>query len=433
VKTEIETMRRQVRRLRHMVWPGVLIPFLLLAACREKNAYVPPPPPQVGVATPLRQRVIPYLTQTGNTVAYNQVNLVARVQGFLQEIDYVDGAFVQKAQTLFVVEPAPYQAKLQQAQASLNAASADLVQAQAEYKRQATLLSQNVSAQNTYDQALAKRDSDQANVLNQQASVALAAINYGYTRVNAPFDGIVTNHLQSVGELVGTDSNTKLATIVQLDPIYVTFNISEQDVLRVRAAVAKLGHGRMDLTKVPIDVALMTDTTYTHHGNLDYAAPEVDTSTGTLMVRGIIENANRSLLPGYFVRIRVPMDIDTAEQYLVPDIAIGSDQSGRYLLVVDKDDIVHQRTVQTGELVGDLRVITTGLQADDRVVITNTQRAIPGEKVAPQAMQIPPPPPPPQEPAPVPSAPSAPIAEPPPSVTSTSPSPPAATPTPAKP
>jgi RND family efflux transporter MFP subunit len=378
--------------------PGIAVILFcaaaLLAGCKEeKNAYVPPPPPQVGVAKPLQQSVIPYLPATGTTVAFNQVNLEARIQGFLTSIDYVDGAAVKQGDTLFVIEPAPYQAALQQAQATMQATQAQLVQAEAEYKRQATLLAQNVSAQNTYDQALAKRDSLRANLLDNQAGVTQAAINYGYTRVTAPFDGIVTNHLQSVGALVGYGAPTKLATIVQLDPIYVTFSVSEQDVIRIREAAAKRGLTRGDIDKIPIQVGLVTEQGYPHEGLLDYSAPEIDTSTGTLLVRGIFKNENHALLPGFFVRIRVPLDIQSDVAFLVPDTVIGTDQAGQYLLVVNKDNVVEQRKITTGQVYGQLRVVLTGLTADDQVVVSGVQHAIPGGKVAPQVTEIAKPPP----------------------------------------
>ncbi len=365
----------------------------LLAGCKEeKNTYVPPPPQQVGVAHPLQQSVVPYLQATGNTVAFNQVNLEARIQGYLSEIDYVDGAAAKQGDTLFVIEPGPYQAALQQAQATLQATQANLVQAEAEYKRQATLLAQNVSAQNTYDQALAKRDSLRANLLNDQAGVTQAAINYGYTRVTAPFAGIVTNHLQSVGALVGYGQPTKLSTLVQLEPIYVEFNVSEQDVIRVREAAAKRGLTRGDISKVPIEVGLVNEVGYPHAGLLDYTAPEIDPNTGTLMVRGVFTNEDHALLPGFFVRIRVPLDISAGVAFLVPDVVVGSDQAGQYVLVVNKDNVVEQRKITTGQVYGDLRVVLTGLTADDQVIVSGMQHAITGSKVAPQMTDIPKPP-----------------------------------------
>jgi membrane fusion protein, multidrug efflux system len=366
-----------------------LIAVLGLVGCRrQQTAFAPPPPPQVVVAQALHQAVTPYLEATGNLVAYNEVDLVARISGFLQEIRYSDGAIAHRGDTLFVIEPAPYQAKLLQAQATLESAQAQVVQTDAEYDRQASLGRTDFSSRSQVDQARAARDSNRANVLNDQAGVTLAATNLGYTQVTAPFDGIVTAHLVSVGSLVGANSPTTLATIVQIDPIYVSFTISEQDVLRIRKGLREAGFNERDIGKVPVEVGLMTETGYPHEGKLDYASPNVDTSTGTLTVRGILPNADHVLLPGFFVRVRVPLPKPHAEALLVPDTALGTDQTGRYLLVVDKDDVVQQRTVTTGARVGELRVIATGLQPDDRVVISGLQRAVPGEKVAPKASEI---------------------------------------------
>ncbi len=360
----------------------------VLTACKKQNAYIAPPPPHVTVATPLHQPVTPYLEATGNTVAYNQTDLVARVSGFLQEIRYADGASVHRGDTLFVIEPAPYQAKLQQAQAGLQSAQAQLAQSQAEYNRQASLGRTDFSSKSTIDQALALNEANKANVLTQQADVTLAATNLGYTQVTAPFDGIATAHQVAIGSLVGANGPTRLASVVQLDPIYVSFNISEQDVLRIRGSLRRSGVSETDLTKVPLELGLMTEDGYPHHGTLDYANPAVDPGTGTLMLRGILANADRALLPGYFVRLRIPIQPQRAEALLVPDTALGADQSGRYLLVVDKDDVVQQRTVTTGSLVGALRVIRTGLEPEERVVIGGLQRAVAGQKVVPQPGEI---------------------------------------------
>lgn len=340
------------------------------------------------MAKPLQQAVTPYLELTGNAVAINQVDLVARVEGFLQQINYKDGDVAKTGDTLFVIEPAPYQAKLQQAQATAQATQAQLVQAQAEYNRQSQLGKSDYASQSVVDQARAKLDSTKADLNNQQAGITLAAINLGYTRVTAPFDGVVTQHLQSVGQLVGVTGPTKLATIVQLEPIYATFNVSEQDVLRVKAELARKGIKASDLGKIPVDIGLMNETGYPHQGVIDYIAPTVDPSTGTLTVRGILPNTDHALLPGMFVRVRVPMKLSEGTAMLVPDQALGSDQAGNYLLVVDKDNVVQQRSVTTGQLFGKLRVITSGIAADDMVVVTGTQKAIPGEKVAPQQTTI---------------------------------------------
>lgn len=355
----------------------------LLAGCEEPNRYVPPPPPQVAVANPLRMNVIGYLEETGTLAAVNSVDLVARIPGFVTAIQYTDGAFVKKGAPLFQIEPEPYKAKWDQAVAAVDAAKAQLANSEAEFERQADLVKRQVSTQANYDKALAQRDSDKANLEAQQANAEVAKINYGYTQVSAPFDGIVTARLISVGEYVGANGTpTKLATIVQIDPIWANFNINEQDVQRVRAERAKMGLTSNDVSNIPVEVGLQTDTGFPYEGHLDYAAPTVTPGTGTLAVRGIFANPNAALLPGYFVRVRVPGP--GQERLLVPDVAIGADQGGRYVLVLNVDDVVEQRKIEPGQHVGSMRVILNGLKPEDRVVVDGLLRAVPGQKVAPK-------------------------------------------------
>lgn len=380
--------RRQGLPARHKTLAILLIASALVAACSKQNTYVPPPPAKVGVATPLQQTVTLHLEQTGNTIAYNTVDLVARVEGFLTAIKYEDGAAVKKDDDLFIIEQPPYEAQLEQAKAALLSAKAELVKSQAEFDRQSTLRSQDVSSQVQLDKARAQRDTDQANVMSQEAGVQIAQINLGYTTVKAPFDGIVTRHLVSVGELVGGTTKTKLATIVQLDPIYVTFNLSEQEMLKIRE---NLGGRRLtlaELQKVPMEIGLMTEQGYPHKGHIDYVAPELDSQTGTILVRGVFSNPDRVLLPGLFVRIQIPTGRVDQNALLVPDRALGQNQAGRYLLVLNQDDVVEQRKVEVGQQTGELRIISSGLKPDDRVVVSGIQRAIPGKKVAPQAATI---------------------------------------------
>jgi RND family efflux transporter MFP subunit len=354
----------------------------ILAGCGQNNQYAAPPPPKVTVTLPVAQDVTRYFDATGNAAAVNSVDLVARVQGFVQAISYTDGQFVKKGTSLFTIEPEPYKLKVDAAKASVTSAQATLTQNQAEYQRQADLIQKQVSTQANYDKALAQRDSSQADLQSAQANEQQAEINLGYTDVTAPFDGVVTARQVSIGELVGAGSPTVLATIVQLDPIWVNFNASERDVLEVRTDLAKTGRTTADLIGFPVEVALQTETDYPHRGKLDYVAPNVDPSTGTLAARGTLANADRALLPGYFVRIRIPSKPSPA--LLVPDIALGTDQAGRYVLVVNKDNVVEQRKIEAGQLVGDLRVIDTGLTKDDRVVVGGIMRAIPGQKVDPE-------------------------------------------------
>jgi RND family efflux transporter MFP subunit len=190
----------------------------------------------------------------------------------------------------------------------------------------------------------------------------------------------------SLGELVGANGPTQLATIVQTAPIYVNFTINEQEVLKIRSEMRRLGITQAEVAAIPIEVGLQTDSGYPYRGSLDYVSPTVNQSTGTLAVRAILKNEDHVLVPGYFVRVRIGADDQTS--LLVPDAALGSDQGGRYVLVVNKDDIVEQRKVTTGPKVGDLRAIDSGLKPDDRVIVAGILRAIPGQKVDPQLQSI---------------------------------------------
>jgi RND family efflux transporter MFP subunit len=363
------------------------IALLLLAGC-EQNTFQPPPPPKVDVAVPVQRAITRYLDATGNTAPIKSVDLVARVQGFLQSIDYKDGSFVKEGTTLFTIEPETYKLKLDQARAAQAGAEASLKQAEADFKRQTDLVARQAVSQATLDTSTSARENAQANLQQAQANTRIAEVNFGYTKVTAPFDGIVTAHLVSIGELVGASSPTQLASIVALDPIYVNFNVSEQDVLRVRAEARRRGLTATDLTRLPIDIGLQTEDGYPHQGNLDYAAPTVNQSTGTLAVRGVIPNPDRILLPGFFVRVRVPIDTQQ-DALLIPDTALGSDQGGRYVLIVNGDNVVEQRKVQTGQLeAGGMRVIESGLKPEDRLVVAGLLRAIPGQKVDPQLQKI---------------------------------------------
>jgi len=357
-----------------------------LAACKEENKYEPPPTPKVGVAAPTKRPVTRYLELTGNTVALDKVELVARATGFLREINYKDGSTVKKGDVLFVIEPAPYEAKVLQQEAELAAAKAAADYAEAEFQRQYAL-SQTTQFgwQSKFYEAQKNRDEKRANLQKAQAALELAKIDLGYTKVTAPFD-IVTTHLAAVGALVGGGSSpTALATILRLDPIYVTANFSEQDVLRIIADPS--GISTADLGKIPIELGVMTETGYPYKGVIDYIAPQVDPSTGTLRLRGVFSNPDFALLPGFFAHLRVPPSQGPEQEaLLVPETALGSDQAGRYVLVVDKENLVDKRSVTIGPAVDDMRVIEKGLGPEDRVIVAGLMRAIPGQKVSPEAV-----------------------------------------------
>jgi RND family efflux transporter MFP subunit len=356
---------------------------LLAAGCGQENKFIAPPPPKVTVQLPLQQMVTPYLEATGNAASPNNIKLVARVEGYVQEIKYKDGEAVKKDTPLFVIQPEPYKVQLEQAQAAEEGAKAQLINNEAEFTRQQQLQAKDVSTQANLDKARAARDTARANVLQTQAATQTAEINLGYTTVSAPFDGVVTARKVSLGELVGGGHTSELATIVQLNPIWVWFNLTEADVQRVRVQMAKNNVKPTELVgQVPVEVGLQTEKGYPHKGVLDYVSPELNQSTGTLKVRGLFENASFALLPGYYVRVRLPQRPEQA--LLVPEVAVGSDQGGRYVLTVNADGVVEQRRVTLGQTFGELRVIESGLKPDERVVVAGILDAIPGQKVDPQ-------------------------------------------------
>ena len=360
----------------------------LLAGCGDSNTYVPPPPPKVTVTTAQKKPVTRYLETTGNVAAVNSADLVARVSGFVEAIKYEDGAAVKKGQVLFVIEQKPYELKVQQAKAAEDNAKATLIKAQADYQRQSDLMPSGSASKAALDNSLGTRDSAQGALDQASASTKLAQNDLAYTQVTAPFDGIVTARKVSVGAFVSGTGNP-LASIVSTDPVYVNFSIGEQETIHVRAMIAERGLTPADLKKVPVEVSLQTETGFPHKGTLDYAAPTVDPSTGTLAGRGLFDNPGRVLLPGLFVRVRIPLG-PPKEELLVPDTALGTDQGGRYLLIVNKDDVVDQRRVALGPLDGTLQVIDKGLGEGDRVIINGMLRAVPGQKVDPQAASAPP-------------------------------------------
>jgi membrane fusion protein, multidrug efflux system len=370
----------------------VAIAALALAGCGSRNTYVAPPPPKVVVAQPLQQAVTLYVYLTGNTASFRTANLVARVQGYLESIDYTDGAAVTKGTQLFGIERDTYQAQVDLAEAQLAKDRSVLEQAQVNLARYQTLEQQkSIAAQAAQDQGFVV-EQDKATVGVDQANLDTANINLGFTRVVAPFDGIVTNHQVDIGNLVGASGPTTLATIVETDPIYVNYTVSEPQFLAIRKGNAKAGRpiSTSDLAyvaSIPVEIGLQNEEGYPHRGHLDYVSPQVDASSGTLAVRAVFENKDHALVPGLFVRVRAPI-AHRDKALLTRDDAIGTSQEGSYVLVVGDDNVVQRKIVKTGQRQGQLRIIESGLDPGDWVVTEGVQRAFPAAKVEPQRSEL---------------------------------------------
>jgi len=368
------------------------IAALALTGCGSRNQFVAPPPPKVVVAQPIQKPVTLYIYLTGNTAPYRTANLVARVQGYLESIDYKDGAVVTKGTQLFGIERDTFQAQVDQVTAQLAHDQAVLAEAQVNLTRYQKLQQQNsIAAQQAEDQGAVVQQ-NKATVDLDQANVDTANINLGFTRVLAPFDGIVTNHQVDIGNLVGASGPTTLATIVQTDPIYVYFTLSEPQLLTIRRDNAKAGlpissSNLTYLSTIPIEIGLQDEEGYPHKGHLDYVSPQVDSSTGTVTVRAILDNKDNALLPGLFVRVQGPIGhLDKA--LLTRNDAIGTSQEGSYVLVVGADNVVQRKIVKTGQRQGQLVIIDSGLDPGDWVVTEGIQQAFPGAKVEPQRIQL---------------------------------------------
>ena len=368
------------------------IAVLALTGCGPRNQFVAPPPPKVVVAQPIQMPVTLFIYLTGNTAPYRTANLVARVQGYLESIDYRDGATVTKGTQLFSIERDTYQAQLNLAKAQVAHDQAVLGEAQVDLNRYQTLQQEkSIASQQAEDQAFVVQQ-NKATVGIDQANLDTANINLGYTTVLAPFNGVVTNHQVDIGNFVGASGPTTLATIVQTDPLYVYFTMSEPQILSIRRSAAEAGHplNRTDLTylsTIPIDIGLQDEQGYPHQGHLDYVSPQVNSATGTISARALFDNKDGALLPGLFVRVRGPIGHQD-KTLLTRNDAIGTNQQGSYVLVVGADNVVSQKVVKTGQKQGQLVIIESGLDPGDWVVIDGIQQAIPGAKVESQRSEL---------------------------------------------
>lgn len=362
-----------------------LVVFLI--GCEEKNQYVAPPPPKVTVANPVQRSVTNYLELTGNTQAVNTVQLQARVEGYLQALHFQEGSDVKKGDLVFTIQPEQYQAQLQSALADVQAQQTALDHAEMELKRYSRLFEQKAAAATDVDNWRFQRDSAKAALMNAQAQVDLAKLNLSYTRVTAPIDGRLGRRLVDPGNLVGAGGQkTPLADINQINSIYAYFTVNERDLLRIRQLQRESGAGDYRSRPIPAYAGLANDEGHPHEGRIDFAAITVDPTTGTLLIRAIFPNEDRKILPGLFVRIRVPVGREE-NAILVPEVALGFDQLGRYVLVVNDKNVVERRQVTVGPEENGVIVIDSGLKPDERVIVNGMQRAIPGREVSPEIQE----------------------------------------------
>lgn len=377
---------RRLGRRSGALGSGLLAGFLAagaLSGCGEPNTYVPPPPPEVTVARPEKRAVTETMSFTGNLQAVRTAELVARVPGFLEKVMFQDGQDVRENDLLFVIEQAPYRATVVGAEAGLQKAEAELAQAKITTARLQQAARTGAVSRQQLDEAEAREQVARGQVLAMQAALDQARIDLGYTEIRAPFSGRIGRRLIDPGNFVGAGGTpTTLATLDQLKPIYAFFNIDERSVLRIKQLQRDRGAPNYRERPVPVSIGLQTEQDFPHTGQIDFVASGIDPNTGTLQVRAIFANSDGSLLPGAFVRIRIPVG-ERDGTLLVPQLALGTNQAGRYVLIVNDEGVVEQRTITTGPREGQKQVVESGLTADDWVVINGIQRARPGARVTP--------------------------------------------------
>lgn len=337
---------------------GVLIALaavMLLSACDKKAAPKVSSPPAVTVAKPVSQDVRSFEVFDGNVAAYLSVDLEARVPGFLTKIAFDDGAYVKKDQLLFVIEQDQYAQQV-------NLTRAVFQEAKIEITRQKALLKDNATSQAAVDKAMSV-------YLQAEANLKLAEINYGYTEVRAPFDGLMGRHLIDVGNYLGASpQGVKLATIQKIDPIYVYFSINERDLLKYQKRFGTENERKSQVNKLPVHVQLQGEEGYPHTGTLDFAANLLSTSTGSLQLRAELPNKNASLLPGLYAKVRVEYG-ESRLAVLIPNTSILTDQQGDYVFVIDEAKKATRRNIKRGQRFAPLVEVTSGLAATDTVII----------------------------------------------------------------
>ncbi len=383
-----KTYRARFLRIGFLLFMGGLL-IQPLACKKKENKYAPPPPPKVTVAPPKVQDVTVYLYMTGRTAAIYKVDIVARVKGYLEKVNFKDGDIVKKGQLLFTIDPREYINALHMAEAELLNAKSSLSFAKNDLERREKAYAKKAVSELDYLRSKAEYEKAKAQVAAAEAKVEEAKLNLSYTKIISPITGKTSRHLVDVGNLVGASGPTVLTTVVSLDPIYAYFNINERDVaryLRRRSEEWKRENSPKGKVHpkmvVPVELALATEEGYPHKGKLDYVDNRVDPNTGTLQARAAFPNDDLMIIPGFFSRIRIPDRVEK-NALLVPERCISLDQVGKYLYVVGPDNKVVRKDIKTGAKVGTLRVVEKGLKKDDRVIIEGILRVRPGLKVQP--------------------------------------------------
>ena len=348
--------------------------LFLIVGCERKQEQAAPP--VVTVAKVTQMTVPVYLNYVGNTQAVRSVDIVARVEGFLWERHFIDGADVKEGDLLFVIDPRQYQASLDNARGQLAEDEAALAYAREQVERYRPLAEKQYITRDAFDQYVTKVKEAEAAVEADRAAVRLAELNLSYCKMYAPFDGRIGQRQVDVGNVVGSTQGpgqtTGLANIVQLDPIYVYFSPTERDLPEI---LRKRNEGDLLVT-----VILPDESIHPHQGKVDFIDNTVDSTTATITMRAVVPNPEKTLLPGQYAKVRVLLTTEP-NAIVVPEQAVSEDQEGLYVLVVGQDNKVEERKVEAGTIYNEMRVIESGVKPDELVITEGLQKVKPGTLV----------------------------------------------------
>ena len=372
--------------------PRVALALLLAAAgagCERQQSLAqkgPPPAPQVSVANPVRKIVANADEYVGRFVAVDSVEVRARVSGYLDVIYFQDGQMVKKGDLLFTIDRRPFEAALDQARASLAQAKANLAFAESDLARGLNLVRGSVITQQTFEQRTQAKRVAEAAVAAQTAAVRQSSLDLEFTELRAPISGHIGDRRISPGNLVagGTSGTTTLlATIVSTDPIRFEFTLDEASYLRYQRQANRSADAEGHALPVSVRLRLLDEESFAHAGKIDFLDNVIERSSGTIRARAELPNPAGTFTPGMFARIKVPTG-PPSEALLVPDVAIGTEQVRKFVLVADDHDVARVKYVTLGAVIDGMRVIQSGLDAEDRVIVNGLMRARPGAKVSPQ-------------------------------------------------
>lgn len=371
------------------MWCAALMAAGMAAGCRPAPAPMEMPPPEVTVAHPLQREVIEWDEYTGRLHAIDEVEIRARVSGYLESVHFIEGAIVEKGDLLFVIDPRPFEAVLRAAKAEYSRAQARLDLARNDLKRAETLLADKAISAEDYDTRSKTVQQSTAEVEAARAAIESAELDVEFTHIRAPIRGRTSRHYVTEGNLIsgGLSSSTLLTTIVSLDPIHCYFDVSERAMLKYTRLSLSGARASSRNAANPVFISLADEDGFVHEGRMNFVDNQIDPNTGTLRGRAIFPNPEDLLLPGLFVRLRL-IGSGRYDAIQIPDSAIATDQSRKFVYVVDASNTVSMKEVKSGRIIDGLRVIEEGLTVDDVIVVAGLQRARPGAVVVPTEITI---------------------------------------------